>query len=568
MIASAVETRLTSILSWGSLLVTLIVTDRLSTDPANLGKMLTLSLVAFSLLPILILNYRELIRKSKSAPLLVIALLIVMGISIILSSNTLERGVYGAFGRNTGLLTYFCLGIVFLSALLISRENSFRKIVISFYIAGVFNVAYCLLAEAGFDIFTWLNPYKSVLGTFGNPNFIGAFMGIFVTLLSVRLFDVNQKITSRAMNAVLLLLSLLVVYLSDALQGLLLAAFGISFSLFYRLRSSLKTFRISQVFFGSITLIAVVAVLGIFRQGPLSNLLYKPSVTFRWEYWKAAFQMGKNNMLSGVGLDSYGVYYRTFRSKSATEFPGLNTTTDAAHNVFLDVFSGSGFFAFIIYFSISIYILILSIRHLHNSRSYDVVFLTLFLCWCAYQLQSIISINQIGLAIWGWLFGGALIAYIKCKSSGVIAQTSSREKALTKSFKKGTSNGEVIDASLALSTLVFAIVGFLVALPPFLNDMEMRKIKSGKASVSEVVSLGEKWPTDTLRLNRLIILLAQNGMNSEAKRLAAFGTEKFPNDFASWSALYDLTLDGTSEQDAYRIRINRIEPYDPKYFKK
>ena len=568
MIASAVETRLTSILSWGSLLITLIVTDRLNTDPANLGKMLALSVVAFSLVPFLVLNYRELIRKSKSAPILIGSLMIVMGISIILSPNTLERGVYGAFGRNTGLLTYSCLCIVFLSVLLISKENSFRRILNSFYLAGVFNVAYCLLAEAGFDIFTWLNPYKSVLGTFGNPNFIGAFMGIFVTLLSVRLFEVNQKITSRAMNAVLLFLSLFVVYLSEALQGLLIAAFGISLSIFFKLRSILKTSRILHVYFGSVAFLAFFAVLGIFRQGPLANFLYKPSVTFRWEYWKAGFEMGKSNIFSGVGLDSYGVYYRTFRSKSATDFPGLNTTTDAAHNVFLDVFSGSGLLAFVIYFSISIYIFILSINYLRNNRTYDVVFLTLFLCWCAYQLQSIISINQIGLAIWGWLFGGTLIAYIRFKPSGLIAQTSSREKVLMKSAGRGKSNGELIDASLALSTLVFAIVGFLVALPPFLNDMELRKIKSGKASVNEVVQLGEKWPADTLRLNRLIILLAQNGMNNEAKRLAAFGTEKFPNDFASWSALYDLTLDGTAEKEAYRIELNRIEPNDPKYFKK
>jgi hypothetical protein len=34
-----------------------------------------------------------------------------------------------------------------------------------------------------------------------------------------------------------------------------------------------------------------------------------------------------------------------------------------------------------------------------------------FTAWTCYQVQSLISINQVGLALWGWILTGALIAY-------------------------------------------------------------------------------------------------------------------------------------------------------------
>ena len=52
----------------------------------------------------------------------------------------------------------------------------------------------------------------------------------------------------------------------------------------------------------------------------------------------------------------------------------------------------------------------------------------------------------------------------------------------------------------------------------------------------------------------------------EAKSLAAFGTTIFPNDFASWSALFELSPDGSNEKLAYKKRLHKIDPYNPKYF--
>jgi hypothetical protein len=57
--------------------------------------------------------------------------------------------------------------------------------------------------------------------------------------------------------------------------------------------------------------------------------------------------MGNSHPLTGVGMDSYGDWYRRSRDAQALILPGPNTTTNAAHNVFIDVFAYGGYPLFI-----------------------------------------------------------------------------------------------------------------------------------------------------------------------------------------------------------------------------
>jgi hypothetical protein len=52
--------------------------------------------------------------------------------------------------------------------------------------------------------------------------------------------------------------------------------------------------------------------------------------------------------------------------------------------------------------------------------------LSLLLCstaWICYQTQSLISINQVGLALWGWVLTGALIAYERATRGEQVEET-------------------------------------------------------------------------------------------------------------------------------------------------
>jgi O-antigen ligase len=70
-----------------------------------------------------------------------------------------------------------------------------------------------------------------------------------------------------------------------------------------------------------------------------------------------------DNPIFGVGLDSYGDWYRRSRTIEATLRRGPDVTSNAAHNAFLDISSYGGFPLVLIY----IVLIILVINHLQNS---------------------------------------------------------------------------------------------------------------------------------------------------------------------------------------------------------
>ena len=560
------ESRVGFILAWGAFAITILVTDRINSDPVNLGKMLLLSVVAFSLLPVLILQRKQLFGNSKFLLFVSVGFIMVAAISIFTSSNPLERGLYGAFGRNTGLVTYSTLIILFLTSSLVSRGRSFHRVESAFLLAGTFNIAISALEGLGFKIFTWQNPYNATLGTFGNPNFISAFMGLFFTFLLVQLLGRSVETKFKLTYSILAIGAIVTIYSSKSLQGALVAVFGSTLALYFFIRSKEGLLKLSYIYLVGLFTTGLIGLAGILNKGPLATYLYGPTVKFRGEYWMAGINMGMENPITGVGIDSYGVYYRTFRELSATVAPGVGVGTDSAHNVFIDIFSGTGFPGLISYVLINGFVLLAAIRHLRKYRAFDSRFLSLFLCWSGYQLQSIASINQLGLAVWGWLFGGLIIAYTKSYSQGEILEKKTKVRS-EKPNKEQTV--QLLDASTSLKIIGGAIVGLLIALPPFISDVKMRGLFTKNAiTAEEVIALGKSWPVDNLRLNKTIFTLANGSNNDKARELALFATSKFPDDYASWWALDQLTREGVPDKEMIRIKLHEIDPYNSAYFKK
>jgi O-antigen ligase len=89
-------------------------------------------------------------------------------------------------------------------------------------------------------------------------------------------------------------------------------------------------------------------------------------VSLRGEYWQAAWNMGNKFPLNGVGMDSYGDWYRLLRDDQALINPGPTIVTNAAHNVVLDQFAYGGWPMLLAYlailFLVTIAIIKVSIR--------------------------------------------------------------------------------------------------------------------------------------------------------------------------------------------------------------
>lgn len=568
MLKRELENRLSFILAWGTLGVTILITDRISTDPVNVSKMVLLSVVAFSVLPIIFTQKDDLYQQGKILLLVSLGFIVLALVSVFTSANTFERGIYGAFSRNTGLLTYTSLVVVFLAATLLTQAQSFQKVINALLFAGVINTIYSLIAATGRDIITWDNPSKAVLGTFGNPNFISAFMGIFFTLLIVQVLDKNISIRSKLFFLGLLPFVALTIYYSRSLQGIMLAAFGSILAIYFYIRSR-GYLSASRLYLGGAVTIGFVSIAGILDKGPLASLLYSYTVDLRGEYWKAGINMGLAHPFFGVGIDSYGTNYRTFRELSATVAPGVGVATDTAHNVYIDALAGIGFPGLLTYLAINGLILFAAVKHLKRTKAFDGRFLTLFLCWTTYQLQSIVSINQIGLAVWGWLLGGLIIAYTRSFSNENLLESKDKSKMTVSRKLRRKDENILLDASTSMKIIVGAVIGLLIALPPFVMDAKLRNFFSGSSgNIETAVAIGRSWPVDNLRLNKIIVSLAGNSQNEQARELAAFSAIKFPNDYVSWWALDQLTRDGIPEKEFIRSKLHEIDPFNPAYFKK
>jgi len=563
MLKIEVEKRLATIAAGGAAAVTLLVTDRVSTEPVNVGKMVLLSVVAFASFSLVLPQLRSQIAQSKRLAVLGVIFLTFGLISIFVSSNPWVKGFYGTFGRNTGFLTYLSLFLILFSFALCRREQSFKVLIWALYVAGFVNILVSVVDLMGGKIFTWDNPFGNVLGTFGNTNFISSFMGIFVSALAAFALKAGLSILTRLILICIILLGVFVTIQTNSLQGLVIITVGFSIVSYFYIASQFKKRILNIAFLLGVSISATLGLLGTLQIGPLKEYLYKPSVSFRGEYWASGIRMGLDHLFSGVGFDSYGAYYRIYRDSSALVSPGVNVATDTAHNVFIDIFAGIGLFGFIAYVLILALVLRAAFKVIRTRKSYDYMFVALFTAWTTYQVQSIISINQIGLAVWGWILGGAIIGYSQMETPAISSDVVNKipQKTKLKNAEPAT-----LSASSVLMLFAFSTLGLLISIPPFLADAKMRSAVTSNQG-EQVAKIAKSWPLDSFRLNRAAVAFANAGINATAIELSEVSIKNFPEDYLGWFALYQLTPVSDSKREIYLKKLHELDPLNPEFMK-
>jgi O-antigen ligase len=322
----------------------------------------------------------------------------------------------------------------------------------------VINVVYCLWVISFGDFVGWSNPYGNILGLFGNPNFISAFLGMFITTILALAAAPTATWKVRLVGILISLIAFYEIVDSHAIQGIVVTGGGIAIVGFFAVRSYLKSNVITGLYVLSVVGVGILAIMGALQKGPLS-FIYKTSVSLRGAYWNAGTTMGLDHPLTGVGMDTYGDWYRRARSENAaTVLPGPKTFTNASHNVVIDFFAYGGWPLLLTYVGLLVLAAIAALRVIARTRTYDAIFVAIFAAWACYITQAIISINQIGLAIWGWLLTGALVAY----EYATRPETQVAQPAATKSARKSANSG-VISPQLVAG--IGVIVGLLVAVP-------------------------------------------------------------------------------------------------------
>jgi O-antigen ligase len=532
-----------------------LVTDSV-TDPVNVTKLFATGCVAGGVF-LIVLTY-GLGEVWKSHRIFFISLILFL-LSVLNatfnSSSPLTQNVYGIFGRQTGLIAYLALSAIALAAVLLRAKKSFEKIVWALIIAGGINIVYAAWAIAFGDFIGWTNPYGNILGLFGNPNFIGAFLGMFITGAVAFALSDHFSWRYRIGFVVLGLIALYEIKESKAVQGLVVTGAGLAMIGFYLIRAKTKGMLLTSLYVFAVAVAGGLALAGALQKGPLTSLIYKRSVSLRGTYWETGVNMGLDKPFTGVGMDSYGNWYRVFRpDRALVDMPGITTMTNAAHNVVIDMFAYGGFPLLLSYLGILTIGIWSILKVTLRQRAYDGTFVAIATTWLAYELQSIISINQVGLAIWGWVLVGALVAY----------EYSTRPK--TESTEKNKKlNEKPLVFSPQLIGGIGVVVGALIAVPPMAADMAWKSALKAQNVQQVEAALTPSYlkPRDSARLAQAVLLLENSKLPDLAYQYAKEGVAFNSDYFDAWRVLYSLSKATQEDRDLALSNMKRLDPKNP-----
>jgi hypothetical protein len=564
MINQLAERTIARVLGIGSGFVAILVITGTVTDPVNVTKLFALGGVAAAAVAVLLAFGLQELWASSKALVTSVGLFLISGLNAIVNSEApLTQNLYGAYGRNTAFIAYLLLISVILSAAVLRRENSFKYLIWGLFGAGLVNVVYCTWVIAFGDFIPWSNPYGNILGTFGNPNFIGAFLGLFAASMVAYSFKQGTSVVVRSGVLVVFLITVYAIIDSSAIQGRVLVAAGLGIVGFYLIRSKLEALIAQIIYLVFIGIAGTFALLGALQIGPLTKYIYKTSVSLRGEYWQAGWNMGSEHPFTGVGFDTYGDWYRRARDTQALILPGPNVTTNTAHNVPFDVFAFGGWPLFASYLVILALSVIAVIKVTLRKRKYDAVFVTLTTAWACYQLQSIISINQIGLAVWGWLFGGALIAYEIGTRPKVEESLSVQDKGKSARVVK-KKQGEIVVTSTLLAG-VGAVIGLLIAVPPYSADAKWRSALGSQDVAKIEAALVPEYlnPANSYKYANAVQLLESSKFYDLALKYAQVGVEFNADNFDAWRVLYFITNSSPEEKALALENMKRLDPNNP-----
>ena len=431
-----------------------------SQDPFNAPKFWVL-LIGGAWLSGYVISYLRENKKNLQGTISRSVALIFVFISFLTISMFMSKNNFVAFFgdnmRKNGYLAYLSLSIIFLATVFFVRNNNLIKLYKFMLLSALAVGGYGLLQMTDNDFINWSSSGMALFSTMGNSNFAGSLMAILATITLGGSYIYRSSVALSGTSIIAFVILVITIFPTNARQGLLLLFFGISYLIIviiYNFNRVIGRIAILLSFAG-----LLISILGMLQLGPLTNLLYKASVSVRGFYWRAGIEMFQNNILFGVGLDNYGSFFKQYRELGYPLKYGYSLTSTNAHNVFIQQFATGGIFVGISYILITLFVFWCGIKSLRKFKGEDRNTLAVFfIAWLAFQGQSVISIDNIGISIWGWVLAGVIVGLSVEKSESYLPTEKLKE---SKHYKKQEISMLQPVTSIVLSALTLILVVFL-----------------------------------------------------------------------------------------------------------
>ena len=531
-------------------------------DPFNAPKLWLLMILAASLLGYLVFPTPKYSNSINYKLRLILIIFCVSGlISAVLSKNQLIS-LLGENQRKNGFATYLSLAIIFYVAAKTINLANLNKFGTYLRVISTILVIYGFMQTTGNDFVTWVNPYNSVIGTAGNPNFSSAIFAILATyFFTSAILSTRKRLHPLTIFDLMLSLLLIINILNtNSLQGVLALIIGISsFILVLLVKYRRKMSYVVGLF---LVAIMTVGILGMLQIGPLQSYLYKDSVSVRGYYWRAGIEMFKNHPLLGVGIDNYAAYFNIYRTFDYPIRYGFEVTSSNAHNTFIQHFATGGLFFGIAYLLIQFFVLVYGIK-LINKIDFKQLKLVLpvFCSWLTFQAQSLVSIDNIAISIMGWLFG-AIIIGVSAKSN---LEPSDKSKENSNEIKQVIASSAMGLAVFVFCTFLFRVESSMIYLRGIYNPSN---VENNNLILNNGVKFFELPFNNINYQNQVGVYLAASGYPNEAVSLLEKSLNKTPNSLDTLNVLANIYESGKKPNLAipYRIRLIELNPWNAKNY--
>lgn len=548
--------------------ISLYINPSLS-DPFNSPKLWALMILGSWLLGhnifFIFMRRNELIKVEKFF-LLILFLFILSMFGSSLMTKVSFTAFFGEQQRRLGFLFYLYMGIFMVAAALFYSVKNLSILYRGAIALGIVFAGYGSLQAMGRDFISWNNPYNSIILTLGNPNFASALMSILVVIV----FSYIES-AKKIYKIPLIVLGVYILYLitlSESRQGII--AFGIGAMVVILTRVFWVSKRLGLVLSCTFFSLFVLVILAMLQTGPLAQIIYKNSVSLRGFYWRAGIEMFQSNIVTGVGVDSYGDYFRQFRERAYPLTYGYQIGSDNAHNVPIQMFATGGIFTGILYLSLTIFIASIAIKllALKDSRENRLA-LGLFGAWITFQAQSIISIDNVGLTIWGWVLGGTLVGiYSSTVKNGPnnslvklvkVSETDAIKQKLFSSF--------LTFFAIVLCSILYQGEKYLYQITSYLNNTSVNQFNEFELAANKFENAKLVEPAYKFRYANILF---QINRIDKSKNIVESLLITNPNSFDYHNGCAELyTLESNWQKViSCRIKLSKIDPWNAENYLK
>ena len=550
----------------GGVFTTLAIWTKLE-DPINLPKMFVLVLFAAIVFGLSLPAFLSARKFSTPVQLLGLGLISLFGLGLLVATVTTDvkyTAVFGEFHRNNGFLSYLAMIILMASAALVFNLKSVNRYFTFLGIAGLILSFYGLLQGLGMDPVGWKIDYNPFITTLGNPNFTSGFLGLAGIAILYLILDAKDR-KYQVIYAVGLLADLYILWRSGSIQGVF--GFLIGAVVIILVKIWLINRKYGQVSLLVAAVLGTPVALAVLNIGPLASRLYQGTLRNRFDYWSAAIGMFKDHPIFGVGIDRFGEYYRQYAVQNQVV---QGQMTDNAHSIYLQLLATGGLILFIPYILLVLFITFVGLKSIIKSQGNDKFRVgALFGIWLATIAVNIVTVDNLGVGVWFWITGGALVAVSANQVQSIDLDQGHKDK-MVKGKSTKSANSESAFPVTYVASFILVISVLVMVVPALGKSSALYNFKTNASSyttdtyVPALVSESQGAGNDSQHLIQLANLaFTQNAINEAFVMIDQINKVDSRSYYGNYFAAFALeALNKRSEAIKYRERLKELDPWN------